>query len=111
VGISEEVEHRTLAVLPAPLGVCPGTHDCTIVDADDDDLVDSLGLERLLRFEVPGNLTRRSGRRESPWKAHDDTFLPGEAGSNIDIFGRTKSGVDRQLGELDTSEGRNERRR
>mmetsp|Transcript_13957 Transcript_13957/g.45028 ORF Transcript_13957/g.45028 Transcript_13957/m.45028 type:complete len:270 (+) Transcript_13957:21-830(+) len=64
--------------------VGPGLHDRRVVDAVDEDLVDSLGLELVLLAHVPGNLRAGSGRRERPGEAQDDRFFAGEARGHVD---------------------------
>jgi len=93
MGISEEVKHRTLAILAALLVVRPGPHHGSVIDADDDHLMDSLRLERLLRGKVTGNLACGSGWRESSGEAHQDRLLSCEARGDVHLFDRRKPGM------------------
>mmetsp|Transcript_13762 Transcript_13762/g.44877 ORF Transcript_13762/g.44877 Transcript_13762/m.44877 type:complete len:207 (+) Transcript_13762:2127-2747(+) len=56
----------------------PGAHDRRVVDAVDQDRVDPLSSQRLFRCDVPGDLLRRSRRRERPRQADEDHFFSGD---------------------------------
>jgi hypothetical protein len=54
----------------------PSSHDSSVIDAVDDDFVNTCCFECVLSFHVTWNLSCGSGRCESSRKAHDDYISP-----------------------------------
>lgn len=72
VGVGEEIEHGALSVASNLLVVRPCVHDGPVVDAEDDNLVDPLGLQLVLSCEVSGDVLCGSCRRECAGQTHED---------------------------------------
>lgn len=57
------------------VGLAPGGHDPGVVEGDEDNLVDALGLERIGVLDVGGNMGHLAGRGESTGNGDQDDLL------------------------------------
>lgn len=69
------VGHKTHHGANGALVLGPARHHGTVVDAEDNNISDTLGLQRLLLRQVARDLLRGSGRRERARQANQDDFL------------------------------------
>lgn len=69
--VAEELDHGALHAL----SLRPCFHHCTIIHAEDEDLIHALGLQLISFLQIPRHLGRGSGGRESTRKANKHNFL------------------------------------
>lgn len=73
--LSPCVGHKTDHGARSALVLGPARHHGTVVDAEDNNISDTLGLQRLLLRQVARDLLRGSGRRERARQANQDALL------------------------------------
>lgn len=65
-------------VILGVVGLAPGRHDKGIVEGNDDDLINTLGLQSLDVVDEAGDVVDRASRRKGTRNGHEDDLLLAE---------------------------------